>query len=554
MSKRLDKVKLVKGFKWERQDDLDNQGVPTYDLVKDAIKEGKTDIAKDLLDYLYFWEIKFVRDSNIDIVGGFPQFWMTRYGEEQLFDVYWELLCRQRGVASWPVPPVGLKHRQMTGFDYAMEHAIWMVRPHRMGRLDGTGGFVLEEYEDRYEVVWDPCYTGGRTRRGDPIASMPPHTAPPFNYATNKVPHPWTWGKTGVTGYCIHCTLLHELMDVAQTDGYLGQWVSGYPENPWDPCRYITYKNVDWIPEKYYTRLGKTKPKPKAPIPKFKDVTKPIKVTHSHELGPFWKVTDGEHWMNFVPRIKKALDEGKKAKALKLVDMLRAETALWHARYPIRWNWSWIDLVIERFGYDEVHYALRSLYSRMEPPLAPDEPKLTKDQIPSAEVRAKKAAAWGRGDLSGPNSEGSVKIIDEPDRIVMELNPCGSVGRNLLPMDKVDDLTAEIIKELVLPAGPAYSGPRGPLTEAPFNYKVTTKAHPIGWGKVGIPNLCTRCCVQFEMDAVARTGYLTTVIERPENATDPNCRWFFYKNLDDIPEKYYTRIGMKKPARQAKKK
>lgn len=545
MSERLNKLKLVKGFKWERMDSLDNIGVPTYTLIKDAIEEGKNDLAKDLIDYVYFWEIKYVRDSNIDLVGGFPHFWMTRYGEEQLYEIYRKVLLSQFGKSSWPEHPIGM--HDLSPFDIAMEHALWMVRIHRMGREDGTKGFVLEEYEDRWEVIWDPCYTGGRTRRGDPISSTPPHTAAPFDYTTNVIPHSWTWGKTGVTGYCIHCNLYHEMMDTEQTGGYLAQWVSGYPENPWDPCRYIVYKDVDWIPEKYYTRIGKVKPEPKAPIPEFKNVSKPIKSTPSDELGPFWKVTDGEHWINTVPRLKTALDAGNKEKALKLVDILNAETAFWHSQYPLRFNWSWMDAIVENHGYDELNYALRSIYSRMEPPLTPDEIKLSKDSIPSAEERARKAAAWGRGDLSGPNAEGSVRIIDEADRIVMELNPCGSVGLNLVGVEQWSDVTKEVCKELIMPDDPAFAGSRPPLTEPPFNYKVTTEAHPVAWGKVGIPHFCARCCVQFEKAAIARTGYLTTVIERPENHTDPNCRWFFYKNLDDVPEEFYARIGAKKP-------
>ena len=46
MSERLDKVKLVKGHKWERMDPLDNIGVSTYALIKDAIHEGKNELAK----------------------------------------------------------------------------------------------------------------------------------------------------------------------------------------------------------------------------------------------------------------------------------------------------------------------------------------------------------------------------------------------------------------------------------------------------------------------------------------------------------------------------
>ncbi len=545
MSKRLEKMKLVKGMKWERQDDLDNIGVPSYELAKDAIKEGKFDLAKDIVDYIYFWELKFVRDAGCDIVGGFPQYIMTNFGEETLYPIYRMLLIKQRGATTWPVPPVG-KH-DMTPFDYAMQHALWMVRPHRMGREDGTGGFVVEEYDDRWEVIWDPCYTGGRTRRGDPISSTPAHTQPPFNYTTNKVPHFWTWGKTGVTGYCIHCTLLHELLDTEQTGGYLGQWVSGYPENPWDSCRYITHKNLDWIPEKYYARLGKVKPKPTSKEPAPKD-PKLIKVTHSHELGPYWKVTDGDVWWNMVPRIKKAIDEGNKEKAVKLVDMLNAEMALWGATYPLRWNWTWIDLVAEKWGYNELYHALRSIYSRMEPPLPPEAPVVTKTTIPSAEVRAKRAAAWGRGDLSGPDHEGSVKTIDEPDRIVMELRPCGSAGRSLVKSGKRSEVDQIVAKELLLEAR---LNPTNAVTEPPYNLKVTTERHAVGWNKLGVPHICTRCCVHFEIDAINRNGgYLTTVIDRPENHTDPNCRWYFYKDLDKIPEEYYTRIGARKPAPQ----
>ena len=57
--------------------------------------------------------------------------------------------------------------------------------------------------------------------------------------------------------------------------------------------------------------------------------------------------------------------------------------------------------------------------------------------------------------------------------------------------------------------------------------------------------------VAWRLNRLGRSmRYLTTVVERPANNTDPNCRWFFYKDLDDVPEEYYTRIGARKPARQ----
>jgi hypothetical protein len=549
MTKKLDKLNLVKGQKWERKDPIENLGIPTPELIKDAIKEGKNELAKDLVDYYYFWETKFVRDTNVDLVGGFPSYWMENYGEDNIYDVYKTLLSRAMGRRE-PRPPK--RHdappvdELATPFDYAVHHALMMVRPHRMGKMDGTEGFVINEYEDRWEILWDPCYTGGRMRRGDPISGAPPYTSAPYNYYVTKVPHTWTAGKVGLTGYCIHCYIMHALQDIEATGGYLGQWVVAYPENPWDPCPYIAYKDIDWIPEKYYTQLGKVKPKVTSPNPVPKN-SKLMRTIHSHNLGPFWRIKDGEQWIHVVPRIKTAIDNGDKAKATKLVDTMWAETANHHSWYPLTWNWQWIDFIVENYGYNELYHALRSIYSPMEPPLVAKDVKLTKDDIPGALERAQKAAAWGRGDMSGPEQEGSVKMIDEKDRIVMELNPCGSGGRAIMKIDKVDDIRRAAGKEVFATERMLL---RNPMTEPPFSMGVTKEAHPVCWNKVGIPSICTRCCVHFEIDAYTRTGYLTTVIDRPANATDPSCRWYFYKELDDVPEKYYNEIGAVKPKPQ----
>jgi len=536
MSKQLDKVKLVKGRKWERQDPLDNIGVSTYSLIKDAIKEGKNDLASDLAEYLYFQELKFQKDANLDLVGGFPQFFMANYGEADLYNLYKRMMMRVTGVDKWPVPPIGL--RDIDSYKWAMNYAARMVRPHRMGREDGAGGFTMEEYDDRWEILWEPCYSGGRTRRGDPISNTPAHTAPPYNYYTNKVQHDWSWGKTGVTGYCLHCAVLHELMDIEQTGGYMQQWVVGYNDNPWDPCRYVVYKDLDWIPEECYTRLGKTKPKVKSKKPAPKN-PKLLKVMHSDELGP--------RYMNALRRFRKAMCAGDKEDALKAVDQLDGEMWLWSVAYPLTWTWGWSDMLVEQHGYNELYHCLRSIPSWMEPPLPPDTPRLTKATLPSVEERVRRAALWGRADRCG-SDESSVRIVDEGDKYVMELTPCGSVGRNLTLKDSIEPHRKAVMDDLDMSY--YFKLPIKPFTGPPQNLKSTTKAHDVAWNKIGVPHACTRCCVHFEHGALARNGYLTTIIERPTNNTDPNCRWLFYKDVDDIPEKYYERIGATKPKRQ----
>jgi len=535
MSERLDKVKLVKGTKWERQDSLDNIGVPTLELVKDAIKEGKKDLARDLAEYYYWWEIKWVRDANIDLVNGLSSYYMANYGEESLYAAYRELNQRNR-VAPLPPPASKPTKPKDTPFERGMHHAPEMARNNRMGREDGTGGFTVEEYEDRYEVVWDPCYSGGRPRRADPYSSTPSRSAPPFSYPVNQCAHPWTAGKTGLSGWCIHCFVGHEHTEIETSGGYLSQWVVGYPDNPWGPgCRYVAYKDVDYIPEKYYTAHQMVKPPVTVPIPKFKDVIKPIKVTHSDDLPV--------KYQNTMRRLRKAWADGTSEEQIKLVDTLAAEARIHHIRSVCRSVWGWIDMIAEKYGYEDVYHILRSIYSWYEPLPLPSETKLTKATLPPVEERVRKAATWCRSDRCGPGFEGSVKVTEEPDRFVLQLGPCGSGGRATAPEPPMDEFTASVLKELDMPDP---SRPGFP----DMKFGVTSQAHPVAWNKVGIPHFCLRCCVQIERAAVASHGYLTTIVDRPENHTDPNCTWYVYKDVDKIPEQYYTRIGAKKPAVQ----
>ncbi|MFC2044767.1 hypothetical protein ACFLT8_06230 [Chloroflexota bacterium] len=540
MSTQLDKVELVKGPKWERKDPLDNIEVSTYNLIKDAIKVGKKELAKDLADYAYFWEIKVSRDLNVNLNWGFPEFIRVNYGEFQEIEDLKESMIRFR---QWHLPfteKPTIKKRDLTPYEYTMEYGWRMLKGHRMGKNDGADGYIIEEYPDRYEFVWDPCYTGGRPQRGDSISGTPPWTGPPYNYSGNVAPHWWTFGKTGVPGYCSHCAWIHNRADADQR-GYFN-WVTGYPEHPFESCRYIAYKDVDWIPEEYYTRVGKTKPKVTSTKAKPKNVNKLIKVISSDELGSGWIPT--------LNMLKAAIDGRNKEKALELVDILRVEQA---PRSAAGWNWAWMDMIADKYGYNELYHALRWIYSPYNSPPAPNEPRPTKATIPSAEERARKGALLGRSSGSGgAGSEVacSVRIVDELDRIVMHMEPCGMSGRSLMKIDKLDKVTEAAGKYLQREK----TFLRGPMTGPPLNFGVTKVAHAVGWGKVGIPMYCTWCCVQVETAGLARTGYLTEIIERPENATDPNCRWLFYKDLDDIPEKYYTRIGAKKPPRQRSKR
>jgi hypothetical protein len=122
--------------------------------------------------------------------------------------------------------------------------------PERRGEFD-----VIEE-GDRYRMEFAPCGTGGMLRRGDPESGEPAWDT----HGVNTVPKPYTWGKTGVPWYCIHCSL------------YLEHWAAedyGYPIRPvvWldDPDSVITtawliYKEGQRPRDEDYERIGRQAP------------------------------------------------------------------------------------------------------------------------------------------------------------------------------------------------------------------------------------------------------------------------------------------------------
>lgn len=71
-------------------------------------------------------------------------------------------------------------------------------------------------------------------------------------------------------------------------------------------------------------------------------------------------------------------------------------------------------------------------------------------------------------------------------------------------------------------------------------------AHPITAGLENFPIYCTHNPI-FDMARVQATGYLENVTEFPEDVASCSCTYVIYKRKEDIPEKYYTRIGLKKP-------
>jgi hypothetical protein len=103
------------------------------------------------------------------------------------------------------------------------------------------GDFQVEEREDAYVMLFDPCGTGGVMRRGDVTTGEAPFiTAEAMG--TNREPTAWTWGLTGVSWYCAHCPLLLEYFPLRD----LGQVLRPvlYDPDPARPTRWVVYKEM----------------------------------------------------------------------------------------------------------------------------------------------------------------------------------------------------------------------------------------------------------------------------------------------------------------------
>jgi hypothetical protein len=204
-----------------RQDDIEELGLSTWALIREAILAGKIDESLKLLDYCYF-ETKTLHDNLCSFVDSL----LTGIGSSDEEEVYrllrrrWEPIIRR-----WLAETPGVKESLQRALEYQRGH----------------GGICrITEEADRYVVICDPCGSGGQLRRTKDIAPL-------------KKAYFWTWGKENIPYYCIHCCVMWEILPTE---------LRGYPirinlsgNNPEDPCVHLYYKKPELIPKEYFLRI-----------------------------------------------------------------------------------------------------------------------------------------------------------------------------------------------------------------------------------------------------------------------------------------------------------
>jgi hypothetical protein len=115
-------------------------------------------------------------------------------------------------------------------------------------------------------IEFDPCGSGGRGQRGDPIEGTPSRSEPPYEFGVTQDEHDWAGGERGVCYYCAHCVVALQKWPIEQWGSpvrvvdpplHPGETLGTAPE----PCRWTIYKSAAAVPEEAYRRVGAVKPR-----------------------------------------------------------------------------------------------------------------------------------------------------------------------------------------------------------------------------------------------------------------------------------------------------
>jgi hypothetical protein len=203
-----------------------------------------------------------LHDRWVDMTSGVLAFVAKRFGEPALESCYRHVLepyIQERYM------PFDLRNRK---YEETLYRNLYLSFEAMRGHLcgpDRRGDIDLEEHEDRWVLEFDPCGSGGRSSRGDPVEGTGSRVEPPYEFGVTQGEHDWAWNEKGVCYYCAHCCFALQLLP-AERWGHPVRVVDSplYPqettgERP-KKCRWTIYRSVDAIPQEAYERIGRKKP------------------------------------------------------------------------------------------------------------------------------------------------------------------------------------------------------------------------------------------------------------------------------------------------------
>jgi hypothetical protein len=181
-------------------------------------------------------------DSHLLLTAAWVDAVVTELGEAKLGELWAEL--QQQPIDSYERYDTK-RSPWSDSFALLVQIALEGMHAH-FGGPARRGEIELIEHDDRVEMRFDPCGSGGRIRREE-------------LFGVTREPHPFAWNRVGVCHYCIHCCVLQQLEPIRRM-GYPARVIEP-PTEPGMSCSWSVYRDPSLVPDSAYTAVGATAPR-----------------------------------------------------------------------------------------------------------------------------------------------------------------------------------------------------------------------------------------------------------------------------------------------------
>ena len=214
-------------------EELEEMGKRTLDVLKEAIDAGDKEKAKELAERMYR-EFNYLHDGYFTWVTGLQTYIYEKLGVDAVEEAERRAHTIESKIAFIPSGKTGFRDRVI-------------------GMIGGLRGHLqpieIKEDDEKVTITMKPCGSGKR------LIDMGGYEA---GLARVGEPHRITWGMKDFPLYCVHCPVM-EALDIENTGDFAFCRFASDPIGKED-CQFVFYKNPADIPEEFYTRIGKQKP------------------------------------------------------------------------------------------------------------------------------------------------------------------------------------------------------------------------------------------------------------------------------------------------------
>ena len=209
-------------------------GKRTLDLVIEAIDAGDKEKAKELAQRMYK-EFNHLHDGYFTWVTGLQTYIYEKLGVDALEEAERQAHTIESKIAFIPSGE--------TEFRACVKNMVGGLRGHLQP-------ITVAEDDEKVTITMEPCGSGER------LIQMGGYEK---DWPGVKEAHNITWGMKDFPLYCVHCPVM-EALDIENTGDFLFCHFASDPIGR-EHCQFVFYKDSASVPEEFYTRIGKTKPK-----------------------------------------------------------------------------------------------------------------------------------------------------------------------------------------------------------------------------------------------------------------------------------------------------